>query len=346
MSGAIAKAELGRRRLAAQRLTRETAAADATTAARAVVGIQAQDPRAAALALRSRVPGLNREEIAAAPLVRTWTVRGTAHLLAADDLPWLHALTGLRNRRYFDGLMGKRGNLDLARSMLGDMVELLGDQPLTRAGVLAELTRRGHASLGERSVNVVMAWAAASGHVIGLADGRFRAADPPEEVEVDEALTILARRYLAGYGPAAPEDLARWSGLPLGTARRAFESAGQLESAGELLALPGTLEHSPPPAPPALLLAAYDTSMLGWRSREPLVAAANDRHVLSGGGVIRPVVLARGSASGTWRLEGSARSRKLRIERFGRAPSARALGAEMADVGRFLGIELELNVKG
>ena len=47
-------------RLAAQRLTPATAAADARAAARAVVGVQAQDVRAAALALRSRVPGLRR----------------------------------------------------------------------------------------------------------------------------------------------------------------------------------------------------------------------------------------------------------------------------------------------
>ena len=54
---------LRRLRLAAQRLSPETAARDAREAARAVVGIQAQDVRAAALALRSRVPGLDREEV-------------------------------------------------------------------------------------------------------------------------------------------------------------------------------------------------------------------------------------------------------------------------------------------
>ncbi len=89
-------------RLAAQRLAPATAAADPAEAVRAVLGVQAQDVRAAGLAIRSRVPGVTRAEVDAAPLVRTWTVRGTAHLIAADDLPWLDALTGPRNRRRFE----------------------------------------------------------------------------------------------------------------------------------------------------------------------------------------------------------------------------------------------------
>jgi hypothetical protein len=88
-------------RLAAQRLTPATACTSAEEAALAVIGIQAQDLRAATLALRSRVPGLTRGAVRAAPLVRTWTVRGTVHLIAASDRPWLHALLAERNARVF-----------------------------------------------------------------------------------------------------------------------------------------------------------------------------------------------------------------------------------------------------
>jgi hypothetical protein len=54
------------RRLAAQRLTPATACKSAEEAALAVIGVQAQDLRAAALALRSRVPGLTRSTISPA----------------------------------------------------------------------------------------------------------------------------------------------------------------------------------------------------------------------------------------------------------------------------------------
>src|SRR5262249_53595536 len=78
------------------------------------------------------------------------------------------------------------------------------------------------------------------------------------------------------YGPATEADLAKWSGLPLGTCRRALEAAQPLESAGDLHALPGTLDFDPPEPPPASLLAAFDTSMLGWASRQPLVRPGAD----------------------------------------------------------------------
>lgn len=340
---AIPKDTLRRLRLAAQRLTPETAASTAAEAARAVLGIQAQDVRAGDLALRSRVPGIERSAIAPDPeLVRTWTVRGTVHLLAADDLPWMHAITGARNQRRFDALMAKRGNLELARSILPDLIDLLAEEPQRRADLLPRLAGRGHDSLGDRSVNIVMAWACVSGRVIGLPDGRFRATDPPPPVDEDEALAILARRYLEGYGPAGEPDLARWSGLPLGTVRRALGTLTECERHGDLLALPGTLDAEPPPAPPVHLLAAFDTSMLGWRSREPLIAAAHDGSILPGGGIIRPAVLARGSGAGTWRLPGSGPRRELVVEWFARPPARAALEAEMGDVSRFLGLEVQL----
>src|SRR5215472_15014825 len=257
---------LGRYRLAAQRLTTATAAADAGEAARAVVGVQAQDVRAAGLALSSRVPGLRGAGVDGSGLVRTWTVRGTVHLIDAGDLPWLDAVLGPRNRERFDAEMRKRGDYETAAGMLDDLVAVLAERPVDRADLLVELDRRGHPALGQRSVNVLMPWAAAWGLVAGLADGRYLAAEPPPAVDADLALATLARRYLAGYGPAAAADLASWSGLPLGLARQGLAALGPVEADGELLALPGTLDAAPP-APRALLLAAFDTIMLGYRSR-------------------------------------------------------------------------------
>src|SRR5262249_57387658 len=153
----------------------------------------------------------------------------------------------------------RRGDYDVAVTMLGDLVAVLRDRPLDRAELLRELAARGHPSLGQRSVNVLMPWAAAQGLVVGLPDGRYRAAEPPPAVDADLALATLARRYLAGYGPAAAADLAWWSGLPLSTARRALAALEHAQAAGGLLALPGTFESAPPPAPPTLLLAAFPT---------------------------------------------------------------------------------------
>src|SRR5262249_35584188 len=322
--------------------TPATAAADAAEAARAVVGVQAQDVRAAGLALSSRVPGLRRAGVDGAGLVRTWTVRGTVHLIDPEDLPWLHAVLGPRNRERFDAQMRKRGDYETAAGMLDDLVAVLAERPLDRAGLLAELDRRGHPALGQRSVNVLMPWAAAQGLVAGLADGRYRATQPPPAVDADLALATLARRYLAGDGPAAAADLARWSGLPLTTgrrlppARRALAALRHAEAPGGLRALPGTFDSAPAPVPPALLLAAFDTTMLGWRTREPLVAATDDRHVQHGGGMLRPVVLIDGRVAGIWSLRPRAGRPAGTIDWVGRPADAPELRAEIDRVEAFL----------
>ena len=310
-----------RLRLAAQRLSPGAEAADAHEAAASVCGVQAQDLRAAALALRARVPGLERPAIANARLVRVWTVRGTIHLLPAEDWPWMHAAIARRFLARMEQILAKRGALDLAREALGDLVDLIEGRPLTRAEILEGLAAKGHPAFEQGAVNVLMPWVAYQGLAVGDAEGRWRASDPPERMDGDEALATLAQRYMAGYGPATAGDLARWSGLPLGATRRALDTA----------APPPELD--PPEPAPAQLLGGFDTLMLGYESREPIVAAHRNGYLLPRGGILKAVVLARGRAVGTWRVKGSL----IEYDWFGRRPAHRALADEEADVMRFLG---------
>jgi hypothetical protein len=338
---AIPADRLRRLRLAAQRLAPGAGAPDPLAATRAVVGIQAQDIRAAGLSLRSRVPGLTRAAVdEAGGLIRTWTFRGTVHLIAADDRPWIHALTGARNAARFESWIIKRGELDLFRELCPELVARVEERALSKADLLESLAGDGLPVPRTSATNVLMPWLAAQGLVVGRPDGRFHAADPPAPVDSEQALTTLAARYLAGHAPAGAPDLARWSGLPLGMARTALASIETEEAGNGLLVPPGALDVDPPPAPPALLLAGFDTAMLGWRTREPLVAAGDDRRILPGGGIVRAAVLTRGRATGTWRLIGSGSRRRLAVEWFGRRPPARARPAEAADAARFLGVEL------
>ena len=106
----------------------------------------------------------------------------------------------------------------------------------------------------------------------------------------------------------------------------------------------------PPPAPPGegppppRLLPAFDGVLLGHRDRTPLVRPA-DAAKLTAGSWILPTVVAGGRAVGTWRREGD----DVAVRRFGaRLPrgSVRALRAEAADVGRFLGVPARLTETG
>jgi DNA glycosylase AlkZ-like len=288
-----------------------------------VIGVRAQDLRAAQLALRSRVPGLTRGAVRAAPLLRTWTVRGTVHLIAASDRPWLHALLAERNARTFGARFERFGIVDEVNAMRRDVVELCAERPRDRASLLRALIERGHPSLEQGPINTFVPWLSTQGLIVTDIDGLLHTADPPPPVEHDEALAILGARYREGYGPCDATDLAKWSSLPITQARRALDAAG---AQPELDAWP---THDPPAC---LLLAAFDTLMLGHRTREPFVAARHDQHVLKGGGMVRPVALNTGRATGTWSL----RNGRPEAAWFGRPAPTPALESEATDIERFL----------
>jgi hypothetical protein len=92
-------------------------------------------------------------------------------------------------------------------------------------------------------------------------------------VDRDSALAELARRYLAGHGPADERDLAKWAGLPLRDARAGLEAiASELDQHEDgLVDLAGRRPAAE--LPPPCLLGPYDPVLLGWTSREPLLGS-------------------------------------------------------------------------
>src|SRR6478672_4959603 len=86
-----------RERLNAQLLAGPPAR-DPVAVAERLLAVQAQDPRAARLAIRARTKGLGAADVDRAltedrSLVVTWLNRGTLHLVRSEDYPWLQTLT-------------------------------------------------------------------------------------------------------------------------------------------------------------------------------------------------------------------------------------------------------------
>jgi hypothetical protein len=136
----------------------------------------------------------------------------------------------------------------------------------------------------------------------------------------DASSVRLAQRYLRGYGPVTVSDFARWSGLGMRQARRAFEGLQTPVLAAQgpegetltLLAEQATwLDEPRGEHLEARLLPAYDSFLLGYESRDFLVAEAYARQIHPGGGVIHPTVLLNGRAAGVWRLR---RRQEINVE--------------------------------
>ena len=121
------------------------------------VGVQAQVIGSAELAIHARVDGLRRDDIRNAlwrdrTLVKTWAMRGTLHLVAADELPELVGALGTRINwlrpvwlRYFEVTAEEMLAL---QDGIGDV---LTDQPMTRAASATALARRlGNEAFADR----------------------------------------------------------------------------------------------------------------------------------------------------------------------------------------------------
>jgi hypothetical protein len=347
-----------RQRLLAQRLAgppgREVA-----DLVRHLVGVQAQDAPASRLALRPRSAGLTAAMVREAcdrerSVVRTWAMRGTLHMVAADDLRWLLALLG---GRFAARLAGRRRALGLtdalAQRAMRAARSALADGPLTRPALLEAVAARG-VSLGPdpQAGAHLVALGALEGDLVRGPDTER---DEPTLVLLDDwlppagrapgdPLAELALRYLAAHGPARVEDLAAWAGLPIGDARRAFgRIAGRIEEAAAPGArgwrLRGAADVEPESAPHVRLLGHFDGLLLGYRDRALTLPPRFARQVQRGGGFLLPVAVVDGRAVGTWRQErrgGGALA--VVVQPFaGLDPRALpGLEAEARDVGRFL----------
>ena len=211
--------------------------------------------------------------------------------------------------------------------------------PLTRAQLRDRIAAKGIHTEGQALIHILMLASLRGLVVRGPMVGREQAyalvsdwVGEPEPIDRDSALAELARRYLAGHGPADARDLARWAGLPLRDAR-----AGLAAVASELREREdGLLELADRPAaaalPPPRLLGSFDPVLLGWASREPLLGP--HKGIVTVNGMFRPFALVRGRAAATWRLTDG----KVVLEPFGRLTrkDAAALDDEAADVVRFL----------
>jgi hypothetical protein len=337
-------------------------AGDVAGAARRAAGLQAQDTTAARLAVRARSRGLDVASVVRAgntdrTVVRSWLMRGTLHMVPSEDLRWLTALLGPavisagRRRREQLGLDGKV----CARAMSA-LPEVLGDGPLSRAELVDRLIARnvGVDPTGQAPAHLVL-FAAASGLICRGPDQDGE----PGYVLVDEWLGAvpdadpadpmgeLARRYVAAFGPAGAADFAHWAGIGVGPARRAIRSI-----AGDLVevALDGepawatAVSTVDPAVPEVRLLPAFDTYLLGYRSRALFLAERYTRRIYAGGGWLHPAVLVDGRVTGTWRQERRRDGIAVTVEPFGRQPRgfAGALAREVADLGRFQGAPARL----
>lgn len=317
--GLVDVATLLSERLRSHRLT--APAASIADAASHMLATQAQEFWGGrwALAARTRgAPTMGDVDAAfdAGELVRSWTQRGTIHVLRPADLAWVLSLTGDRQHRQAGSRHRTLGLDDATLRGAEDAVVtvLRGGNRLTRAEMFTILRDIGIDPKDQRGVHVLYALAVRGLVCLGpvvprdggptreqyvvLNDEWIRDATTPADPLVEFFV-----RYIDGHGPASPADFAWWSGLPIGTARRAAEaSADRLDTVdvdGQTLFVSAQRPRRSSSAPEVLALPPFEEYFLSYADR---TTACPPEFVptIAQGGMMRAVLVARGEVVGVW----------------------------------------------
>lgn len=306
-------------RLRSHRLT--APARSVADAASHMLAVQAQEFLSGrwALGIRSSgAPTLSAIDRAFARglLVRSWTMRGTLHIIPATDLRWVLSVTAERQRQQSASRHRELGIDAALLARVWDAVRVkLADGGRTRAQLLDDIAELGIDPSAQRGVHVIGALCIdgllVQGPVVRRhgAVGReqlFVDADRhvAESHTPDDPLAEFFVRYIDGHGPAGAADFAWWSGLTLGTAREAVERARHrvVEVAeGQFIA-----ERRPRRARGARdddvrALPMFDEYYISYADRGPVADAEAMARIGPGkNGMVRASLISAGRIAGAW----------------------------------------------
>ncbi|GHE84917.1 hypothetical protein GCM10017786_15990 [Amycolatopsis deserti] len=336
----------------------------------AICGAHAQVRTAAEVSVALRTGGTAadvRRAVDENTLIRTFGPRGTVHLLPARDLPlWTGALSAVPNRSTLPPAVRLTG--EQTDRIVDAVADALADAELTAD----ELTEAIVARVGRWAGDLVMPafqgfwprWRqalATVAHRGALCFGRDRGRQVtytsphrwlpgfrPEESEA--ALTGLLTRYLHAYGPATPQQFARWLAAPPGWASALFARADlrpvELDGERTWLNAGDTLPRARK-TPLVRLLPLFDAHVVGSFPRELLFPGVAAQRCLARGQAGNfPVLLVDGVAGGVWHQRRSGRTVAVTVEPFTTLSAAhrRELDAQVSRLGEILGLAPRLTV--
>ena len=339
---------------------------------RRLCGVQAQVASTAELAVRVRciasAPGEVGDALADGRLIKTWAMRGTLHLLTAEDAgAYLSLMAAGRSweRPSWQRAFGVRPReLERLRAVVR---EALDGRVLTREelidAVVAE-PQLDHVGAALRSgwgtLLKPLAW---HGDLcFGPSRGARVTFMRPDDAssrwtgvpDPDTAAPTVITAYLRAYGPATAQHVGNWLSrgrIPARQLRAWFAGLGdalaEVDVDGErAYVLAEDLDEltATGPTTAVRLLPGFDQYVLGPGTDDGRVVAPARRAAVSKqSGWIAPVVVAGGVVTGTWELDGE----RVRIEWFREAghPPTMALADEAGRLSTVLEHELTLEIR-
>lgn len=282
-----------------------------------LLGLQAQENLPPFLSLAARLTEFDPLDVTRGleekSLVRLLTMRGTVHLLTADDALMLREWTAPVHEREITISQSIAEAREVDREAFVEALsELLAEAPMPQKQLGAALAERFPAypatKLGQLARSVAPlaqlpprgTWKGSGGVVYQHVDrwlGR-----PLREPDVEE----IVRRYLRAFGPATAADVTAWSAITrLGPVVKGMSDLVQHEDAD------GKVLYDVPDAPiaeedapaPVRLLGSYDNVWLSHAKRDRVTEADKRNAWMGQNGAQAKSLFADGWLEGLWNLE-------------------------------------------
>lgn len=341
---------------------------------RTTCGAHAQILSTVPLALGARTSGLTSDKVIAAindehTLIKTWSMRGTLHVLTVDDLPLYCAALGTTDMynepSVLEYLELKRSDVD---AVLEAIPVALDGQILTReelADAVVKITKKKHLDQHLRSGWGSLPKPAAFRGLLcfGPQSGRSVTFVRPDQwigewknYDTEAALVEVFRRFLGAYGPATKAEIARWLGVSSCEAGRVLDlmhdELAEVSVAGTArIVLESDLRsfRSGRPIVGVRLLPSFDQLLvMSAPHSEAIVDPAFKARVYRPRIAVwsLPTVMINGRAGAAWRLDRRKRSAIVSVDPFSTLPRGckGALDEEVARLGAFLGTEAQLKL--
>jgi hypothetical protein len=265
----------------------------------AMGGLQAQYAPSMYIGLWSRVRELRRDAVTEAlqdrAVVQGTLMRNTIHLVSRADY-WPLAIAIREPRRAAWLRATKRAELSAVAERLRH-----ADWPLKRTQLEARVGKEDARGIG-LWIDLVRVppsgtWERRRADLYAPAEDWLG----PPQVEPDDALDHLVRRYLTGFGPATRAEIANWAGLAAKDIEPALGRLG-LVAYGELLDLPGAPLPDPETPAPVRFLPTWDATLLA-HARRTLILPEEFRPRVFSARMPQSVgtFLVDGQVAGAWR---------------------------------------------
>jgi len=365
----IGVAERRRRIGRRHRLARAWQAADPVQAAESLVVLHATDPATVHLSIAARVPGsevvgTERALYDDRTLIRMLGMRRTVFVVPTPFAPVVQAACtddiAIKQRKLLVKHLADAGiaeDLDACGTWLraveestataltlrgsATAQELSADEPRLRSR-LSMATDKSYATQPYVTSRVLFQLAAEGRIVRGRPLGTWLSGQhqwsPAEKwlpdgmgskPAAEEARTLLARAWLASFGPGTEADLRWWTGWNLGQTRKALAAveAVEVDLDGVIgYVLPGDDAPEPEVEPWVAFLPALDPTPMGWKDREWYLGEHKAK-LFDTTGNIGPSVWADGRIVGGWGQPESGEVRYQLLDDVG-SETAAAIDAE------------------